>query len=54
MTLEENDYEVEMIICPHCKKHIQFMMECPDGTIPTIKEIQQTTKTEFNLEDDGK
>ena len=51
---EDEQHMIEMIKCPHCSKCIKFRLELIDGTMPNIDQISKTTKTEFNLDNEGK
>jgi len=50
---DKDRYDWDMLICPHCKKAIKFRTELIDGLSPSIDKVRKTTKTEFNLIDDG-
>ena len=54
MTDDEIEFEEDMIVCPHCNCHIAFDVEVCDGRSIELKGIRKTTKTEFNLWDEGR
>ena len=42
--------EIDMLVCPHCHKFIQFKTNSEEA----IFDICKTTRTEFNMMDNGK